>query len=138
MGCFIVPVTEAVVTTAATKILQRRENQAEKNPAERTELFAENKIQFSEKLKWLNNMLWGGSALLCFEHIWHGEVVPYFPFLTAMSDPADAMELFHEMGTVGVSMSILVTAVWAGMVAVSNMLEKKPLAPQPVRGRREP
>lgn len=76
MGCFIVPVTEAVVTTAATKILQRRENQAEKNPAERTELFAENKIQFSEKLKWLNNMLWGGSALLCFEHIWHGEVVP--------------------------------------------------------------
>lgn len=26
-------------------------------------------------MNWLNNMLWGGSALLAFEHVWHGSVV---------------------------------------------------------------
>ena len=44
-------------------------------------------IPWSRKLKWLSYLLWGGALLLCFEHIWHGEVVPFFPFLTAMSDP---------------------------------------------------
>jgi len=34
-------------------------------------------------LGWLTNMLWGGSLLLAFEHVWHGEETPWFPFLTA-------------------------------------------------------
>ena len=62
-------------------------------------------------------MLWGGSALLAFEHIWHGEVTPWFPFLTAAGNPEDAMAMLHEMATTGVAMAVLVTAVWAGMVA---------------------
>lgn len=72
-------------------------------------------------------MLWGGSALLAFEHIWHGEVVPWFPFLTAAANPEDAMAMLHEMATTGVTMAVLVTAVWAGMVAVSNVIEKRPV-----------
>ena len=72
-------------------------------------------------------MLWGGSALLAFEHIWHGEVTPWFPFLTAAGNPEDAMTMLHEMATTGVAMAVLVTAVWAGMVAVSNVIEKRPL-----------
>ena len=54
-------------------------------------------------------LLWGGAFLLCYEHIWHGEVVPWFPFLTAASDPASAAEMLHEMATVGVAMAALVT-----------------------------
>lgn len=67
MACFIAPVAEAVVVTAATKIVKKKEK---KNSG----------IPFSRKLKWLTNMLWGGSALLAFEHLWHGEIVPFFLF----------------------------------------------------------
>ncbi len=72
-------------------------------------------------------MLWGGSALLAFEHIWHGEVTPWFPFLTAASNPADAMEMLFEMSTSGVAMAALVTAVWVGMVLAANNIEKAPV-----------
>ena len=127
MACFLIPVAEAIVTSVATKVVEKKEAAPEtlkihldNNVEETVE-----KISFSKKLKWLTNMLWGGSALLAFEHVWHGEVVPWFPFLTAASDPADAAEMLHEMSTVGVTMAILVTAVWAGMVAVSSHLTKK-------------
>jgi len=78
-------------------------------------------------------MLWGGSGLLAFEHVWHGEVVPWFPFLTAASDPADAAEMLHEMSTVGVGMALLVTGVWAGMVCVSTLIEKNAIASSEVK-----
>jgi len=89
------------------------------------------KIPFSRKLKWLTNMLWGGSVLLAFEHVWHGEVVPWFPFLTAASDPVEASVMLSEMATVGVSMAVLVTAVWGVMLLVTNAMEKKALKAQP-------
>ena len=73
-------------------------------------------------MNWLNYMLWGGAILLAFEHVWHGEVTPWFPFLTAMSDPQDASEMFHEMATVGVSMSVLVTGIWAVMCAAADAI----------------
>ena len=69
-------------------------------------------------------MLWGGSALLAFEHVWHGEVVPFFPFLTAVKD-GEASEMLHEMATAGVCMALLVTAAWGIMVGVVSMFEKK-------------
>ena len=55
MACFIVPAAEAIAVTAATKLLGHKK--AEKNSSVRT-LFV------TEKLGWLNKMLWGGSALL--------------------------------------------------------------------------
>ncbi|MGN1119231.1 MAG: hypothetical protein ACI4Q4_02660, partial [Oscillospiraceae bacterium] len=91
MACFIVPATEAIVTTVAQKALKHHE---EKTGEETT-------LHISEKLGWLNKMLWGGSALLAFEHVWHGEVTPWFPFLTAAADPADAAEMLREMATSG-------------------------------------
>jgi hypothetical protein len=115
MACFIVPATEAIVTTVAQKIISKKEGTENNNKSD-------NSIRFSEKLKWLNGMLWGGSGLLAFEHIWHGEVTPYFPFLTAANDPADTAVMLHEMATSGSAMAILVTAVWAGVVLVSNKL----------------
>ncbi|MBQ0028775.1 MAG: hypothetical protein KBS96_09260 [Lachnospiraceae bacterium] len=126
MACFIVPATEAVVTTIATKIIANKETQNLNDKLEGGVTVAElNKENFSGKLKRLNYMLWGGSALLAFEHVWHGEVQPFFPFLTAAGNPADAMEMLHEMSTVGVSMAVLVTAVWGVMTLVTNSIEKK-------------
>ena len=113
MACFIVPATEALVTTVATKIIERREASIED-----VEVKFANKELLSAKLKRLNNLLWGGSALLAFEHLWHGEIQPFFPFLTAAGNPEDAIEMLHEMSTIGVSMAVLVTAVWA----VSNVV----------------
>ena len=63
--------------------------------------------------------------MLAFEHIWHGEVVPYFPFLTAMYNPQDTAEMLSEMSTVGVSMAALITLVWAGICAIADMKVKK-------------
>lgn len=82
-------------------------------------------MPFSRKLKWLNKMLWGGTALLAFEHVWHGEVTPWFPFLTAADSPTGIGEMLHEMSTVGTMMAVLVTAVWIGMVAVTGVVEKR-------------
>lgn len=124
MACFLVPATEAAVTTIAEHIVKGKEEHSE---AQELTCEESRKTPFSHKLKWLNHMLWGGSALLAFEHIWHGEVVPWFPFLTAAGNPEDAMAMLHEMATTGVTMAVLVTAVWAGMVAVSNVIEKRPV-----------
>ena len=109
MACFLVPTTEAIVTTVIKKV-------GDKNGSDN---------MFIKKMGWLNNMLWGGSALLAFEHVWHGEVTPWFPFLTAAADPADAAEMIHEMSTSGVAMAILVTLAWVVMVLVSNAISKK-------------
>ena len=84
------------------------------------------KIKFSTKLGWLNKLLWGGSALLAFEHLWHGEVVPFFPFLTAVEN-GETAEMLAEMGSAGVMMAALVTVVWIGMLAVSSVVEKRAL-----------
>ena len=124
MACFIVPATEAIVTTIAAKVLKKREESRKISRSGSTDEIIE-KASFSRKLGWLNNLLWGGSALLALEHVWHGEVVPWFPLLTAASDPESKAEMLHEMSTVGVTMALLVTGVWVGMVVVSSVLEKK-------------
>lgn len=127
MACFLVPAAEAVITTAATKIVEKKEREQASLQIsfDGTTVEPAVRIPFSRKLKWLNHMLWGGSALLMFEHIWHGEVVPFFPFLTAMSNPEDTAEMLEEMSTVGVSMAVLVTVVWLGMVCVTSIIEKR-------------
>ena len=126
MACFLVPTAEAIVTTVAAKVLQKKEAKAElKLTAPTTGAKAQEKTAFSRKLMWLSYMLWGGAVLLMFEHVWHGEVVAWFPFLAAMADPADTAEMLHEMATAGVLMAVLVTAVWAVMLVVTSAIEKR-------------
>ncbi len=127
MACFLIPAAEAVITTIVTKVMRSKEANPEtvKVQLDGEEPVEAEKIPFSRKLGWLNKLLWGGSALLAFEHVWHGEVVPWFPFLTAVSDPAEAAEMLNEMATAGVAMAVLVTAVWAGMLVVSSVIEKR-------------
>ena len=127
MACFLVSAAEAIVVAGVSKVVEKNE----KKPAELNVTLGDNEIQkvhvtpFSTKLKWLSRLQLGGSALLAFEHVWHGEIVPYFPFLTAMGDPSEATVMFDEMATVGVGMAIVTTLAWAGMVAVSTAVEKK-------------
>ena len=96
----------------------------EKNAA--AETGREKKLPWSKKLMILAQLLWGGAFLLCYEHIWHGEVVPFFPFLTAMNDPGDTAEMLHEMGTVGVTMAVIVTVVWAIMMFAADRIMARP------------
>lgn len=124
MACVIVPAVEATVVAIASKVTEKREaTTGEHHEVAHTE--ESHKIPFSKKLKWLSYLQFGGAALLAYEHVWHGEIVPFFPFLTAMSDKGDMMEMFHEMATTGVGMAALTTVVWAGMLAVVSKIEKK-------------
>ncbi|MBR4766438.1 MAG: hypothetical protein IK085_06725, partial [Clostridia bacterium] len=76
MACFIVPGTEAIVATAVLAAVKHHEKKlAAPSLGGSTVAGTEKKTQFSKKLGWLCSLLWGGVALLAFEHIWHGEVV---------------------------------------------------------------
>ena len=119
MACFLVPASEAIVTTIAEKIVRSKESKDISEEA--SEIPA---VHFSDKLGWLNKMLWGGSALLAFEHIWHGEVIPTFPFLTAVQN-GETADMLAEMGTAGVGMAVLVTVIWGGMLVASRVIENR-------------
>ena len=106
MACFIVPGTEAVVTTIMQKVVSK----------ERAEKW---------KLSWLNTMLWGGVIVLAVEHIWHGEVVPWPPFLTAMGNPADVGPMLYEMATIGTVMAVVVTLAWIVLVVLASILPRR-------------
>ena len=116
---------EAVITTAAVKVLEAKERRAEAGASDKKLSGTLPAVPFSRRLRWLSNLLWGGCGLLAFEHLWHGEITPWAPFLTAASSPAEASQMIGEMSTVGVTMALLVTAVWGGIVALSYAMEKK-------------
>ena len=99
MACFVVPLATGVVTTVFRK-----------------------KIPAALKISWLNIMLWGGVAMLVIEHIAHGEVVLYPPFLTAMQNPAAIPTMVEEMVTIGGTMTIAIVVVWAVLVAISSRM----------------
>lgn len=127
MACFLVSGAEAAVVTAVRKFVEHRE--IAKGIARKVDgkvvAVKEGHLLFSRKLGWLMNMLWGGAFLLLIEHVWHGEVVPWFPFLTAMRSPDETVVMLHEMATVGVGMAALVTVVWGAMCAVADWLEAR-------------
>lgn len=115
MACLLVPAAEAVVVSVVGKTINESNNEKLKENA------------FFKKRHWLTKMLWGGSILLAFEHIWHGEIIPWFPFLTAAQSSEAFAEMLMEMATVGVTMAILVSALWAIMVLVSENIENRVL-----------
>ena len=135
MACFLVPAAEAIVTTVAARVMKSKEKETEVAltlPDGSVEKAT--RTPFSKKLGWLNKLLWGGSALLAFEHLWHGEVVPFFPFLTAVQN-GEVSEMLEEMMSAGVGMALLVTGVWCVMLAVSYALERQAVkTPDLVKG----
>ncbi|MCD8285937.1 MAG: hypothetical protein LUD50_01765 [Clostridia bacterium] len=135
MACFLVPVAEAIGVSIAGAVLMHKDKKARQKALQSVSgaeaLAAENtkdrpsKRPFYRKLNWLSWMLWGGSLLLLLEHIWHGEIVPWFPFFTAATSAEGVMAIFKEMGTVGVAMAALVTLAWCGMLIVSAVHERR-------------
>lgn len=128
MACFLVPAAEAVVVTAVALTLKKKEEKhtLPAHNAVGTDAPAETPaFTWSRKLFLLSGLLWGGILLLAFEHLWHGEITPFPPFLTAMSNPEDKAVMLQEMATVGVSMAVFVTAVWGAAVAIISAKFKK-------------
>jgi hypothetical protein len=80
----------------------------------------------AEKLKLglLNALLWGGVILLAIEHVWHGEVTPWPPFLTAMANPKEIPIMLHEMATIGTAMSTVVAFTWAATLTITKLMPK--------------
>ena len=108
MACFTAPLAGAAVAAVVHKSTAGKA----RNP-------------FLRKLHWLVKMALGGSFLLAIEHVYHGEITFYPPFLTAMKDPADTQVMVHEIMTVGVSMAVLLLVAWIGMVVVSEIAERR-------------
>ena len=95
MACFAAPVLVGIVTTVFRK-----------------------KFSKHWHINWLNTMIFGGAIALGVEHIAHGEIVPWPPFLTAMSNPADTAAMFGEIIAVGIPMTLALVLVWVMMVVV--------------------
>lgn len=126
MACFIVPAAEAVVVTAAAYAAKKtEEKKTVKQEKAADRIGNDSRIPWSRKFRWLSWLLWGGALLLAYEHVWHGEVVPWFPFLTAMNDPGDTAEMLQEMATIGVTMAGIVTGVWVCMCLAADAIVKR-------------
>ena len=134
MACFIVPAAEAAVISLAVRVAKAKDcrlansKKISGHPAELQG--AKEKIPLSRKLRWLSQLLWGGSFLLGFEHVWHGEVTAWFPFLTAAQSPQEMATLLQEMATTGTGMAAAVTAAWMVMSLVADAAIKKPALPR--------
>lgn len=98
MSCFIVPLTQAVVTSAIRKSNEKN------NRSDRSIL--------SRHLPALEKMLWGGSVMLVVDHIINGEVTWRYPFFTALEQARGGAVMLREMLTVGLPMSLVITSVW--------------------------
>ena len=100
MSCFLVPLAQAIVTSAYRKANKSSIEKPDASPLKR-------------HLPTLEKMLWGGSLMLIVDHIINGELTWRFPFFTALGKVGGGEVMLKEMLTVGVPMSVVVTAIWA-------------------------
>ena len=61
--------------------------------------------------------------MLAGEHILHGEVAPFPPFLTAMENAEDAAEMWQEIGPVGVAMLLILVVAWGIGVLIADYVK---------------
>ena len=113
MACFIVPLTQAIATTAYRKQLERKAL---------TDKSGQHLSPFYAHLSTLEKMLWGGSLMLIVDHIINGEVTWRYPFFTALETEGGGAVMLQEILTVGIPMSVIVTLVW---VAWCYLKERK-------------
>lgn len=108
MSCFIVPLAQAVATTLSRKMSEKNNKNSQN--------------VWIQQLPKLELMLWGGAAMLVVDHILSGEVTWQYPFFTALTEVGGVQIMLKEMLTVGVPMSLIVTALWAGYVVMKRRL----------------
>ncbi len=117
MACFVESIVVAGVLSVSKKALQRKEQSLGSQN--------DSKISWSRKIGWLINLLLGGAFLLAIEHIWHGEIVAFPPFLTALSSPDDTQTMIYEILTVGSAQVALIVAIWAVMIMWADRVVAK-------------
>ena len=125
MACFLVSATVGIGVSVARHIVKHHEKKLElEGKTQLPEKFGSD-IKWSQKLAYLELTLFSGSFLLAIEHILHGEVVPFPPFLTAASNPTDLAEMLTEMGTVGVAMLAILLVAWGVGVLIADYFKFK-------------
>lgn len=125
MACFVVSATVGIGVSVARHIVKHHEKKLElEGKTQLPEKFGSD-IKWSQKLAYLELTLFSGSFLLAIEHILHGEVVPFPPFLTAASNPADLAEMLTEMGTVGFAMLAILLVAWGVGVLIADYFKFK-------------
>ena len=125
MACFLVSATVGIGVSVARHIVKHHEKKLElEGKTQLPEKFGSD-IKWSQKLAYLELTLFSGSFLLAIEHILHGEVVPFPPFLTAASNSADLAEMLTEMGTVGVAMLAILLVAWGVGVLIADYFKFK-------------
>ena len=97
MACFLIPMSLGIITTLLARFFPKRWN-----------------------INWLNAILWGAVMMLMVEHVAHGEIIPYPPFLTS-----GILEIMPEMLSVGIPMAVFSASLWASMVAVNELMIRK-------------
>ena len=124
MACFVVSAVAAIGVGAAKYVVKHHEKKNELTVSEPKEYKFGSEVKWSKKLAYLELMLWSGSFVLAGEHVLHGEVSPYPPFLTAAGEGPEAVsEMLTEMGTVGVVMLAALVATWAVGVLVVDFIK---------------
>lgn len=122
MACFTVSAVGAIGVAVARHIVKHHEKKLALEGKEMAPEKFGSDTKWSKKLAYLELTLGAGSIVLAGEHIIHGEVTPFPPFITAMADPADAAVMWQEIGTIGVSMFAILLVAWAaGVVIVDYM-----------------
>lgn len=99
MACFIIPAVTAIIVSITRKIAK----------------------SLNEKLWSLEAMLWGGVIILLVEHVWHGEIVLWPPFLTAMNSPEEWSIALQEIQVVGLLMTTAVVITWSLIILISRL-----------------
>jgi hypothetical protein len=94
MACFVVPLVQAIATSALRK-------------------WGKKDGFIGRNLASLELMLWGGTVMLIVDHVINGELTWKFPFFTALGETGGGAVMLREMLTVGLPMSIIITLVWA-------------------------
>lgn len=107
MACFLAPMALAIIMTTV-QLFTRHSDLSQKL-----------------KLNWLNTLLWGGVVLLAAEHVFHGEITAFPPYLTAMSSAADTTVMVSEIVRIGGAMTLAISCTWVGMLAVTSLMAKK-------------
>ena len=124
MACFVVIAAVGVGAAVARHVVKRHENKLElEGKVQLPEKFGSD-VKWSKKLGYLELALFAGSFVLAIEHILHGEVIPYPPFLSKAT-PDQVGEMFQEMGTIGVAMAAILIVAWAVGVFVVDYFKFK-------------
>ncbi len=102
MSCFLVPMTQAIITSAC----RRHQEKSISGPGASV---------LKRNLPALEKMLWGGTVVLLVDHAIHGELFSFS---------------LRELLTVGVPMSVILTTVWAVWAVLKERRRKASLQVQ--------